>query len=119
MSDCFMSVDTALFAVPPFIRSPNDVIVEVLTPHDWQIVEVSARYTTAHLKKAATIAVNAYHEREGHEVPWMAMGRMFYHVQVSRRSHRDEPATRGIVRMSEDGAWAWEEEEEEEEEVTP
>jgi len=49
----------------------------------------------------------------------MAMGRMFYHVQVSRRSHRDEPATRGIVRMSEDGAWAWEEEEEEEEEVTP
>jgi len=109
-----MRVDTALSTIPPFTRAPEDVIVEVLTPHDWQIVVVSARYTAADIAEAAEIAVDAYHEREGHEVPWVAMGRMFYHVQVYRRSHRDEPATRGIVRMSEDGDWGWEEEEEEE-----
>lgn len=117
MSDCFMSVDTALSTIPPFIRSPEDVIVEVLTPHDWQIVVVSARYTVADIAEAAEIAVDAYHEREGHEVPWLSMGLPFYHVQVSRRSHQREPAARGVVRMTEDGDWGWEEEEEEE--VTP
>lgn len=106
-------VDTAGTEDGPFWPSHADIIVEILTPYDWQLVVVSARRTEASLEEAATLAVDTYHKREGHEVPWLAMGQPFYHVQAYRRSHRGKPAHMGLVRMDEDGDWAWEPEEEE------
>lgn len=105
-------VDTAGSWDGPFLLSHRDVIVEILTPYDWQLVVVSSRYTEATLEEAVTLAVDSYHEREGHEVPWLAMGQPFYHVQAYRRAHSREPAHKGLVRMDEDGDWAWEPEEE-------
>ncbi len=101
-----LHVDTAGSWDGHFPSSQGDWIVEILTPYDWQIVVVSDRYTEAcDAVDAAEIAVDAYHEREGHEVPWLAMGQPFYHVQAYRRSHKREPAHHGLVCMTEDGDW--------------
>ena len=104
--DARLYVDTALSMEGFFFDKEDDVQVEILTPYDWQVVVVSSRYTVpTGLDNAAEIAVDAYHEREGHEVPWLSMGLPFYHVRA-RKGPDGEPLE-GIVRMDEGGDWTY------------
>lgn len=99
-----LHVDTAGSMAGYFPPSVGDMIVEVLTPYDWQIVIVSDRYTApVDLADAAVIAVDAYHDIEGFEVPHTAFfGGPAYHVQAYYRDSQESLLT-GILRLEQDG----------------
>lgn len=102
-------VDTAGSIDGPWpAPGPGAYVVSILTPYDWQNVQVSDRYTApCDATEAAILAVDAYHEIEGHTVPRPnTFGGPFYHVRVYPGG-QDEPTARGIVRADELGDWQY------------
>jgi hypothetical protein len=115
IEDVYLFVDTALswdehfdWPVPE-----GSVFVEIDGPYGPVIVCVHARYTKPDIEQALTIAVDAYHEREGGEI-WAQMGATmggpFYHCRIVEVvPYGDEPAigvppvwTSYLVRLVED-----------------
>lgn len=111
--DITFAIDTAGSWDGSFPNPTSDCyLVGIETAESYELILVSSRYVGATDEgDAATIAVDAWHERYGHEVPWpAAFGGPFYHVDVwSAVAPDDRDKVKGIVRSDPDtGDWDWE-----------
>jgi len=108
--DYSLCVDTAGSTDGPFPEPAEDCyIVGINGPYGYELVLVSSRYVGAvDAADAATTAVDAYHERKGHEVPWTgAFGGPTYNVDVWPATDPDDSnkVTLTVAMDTDTGDW--------------